>query len=118
MLLVGLSAAPAAPVDEVWPRYWQAVRQACPARHLDLLAPAELRDVLDAFKAGPARPLRSKLDHAELKQCRGDAAGAGCANLADLALIEKHRLLTPLAAAVCQHFETCRDQSDCTATGR
>ena len=117
-LSFGVGAARAGTIDEVWPAYWRAVRLECPAKRLDLLSPADLRDVLDGIKGGAGHMVRAKFDRAERKQCQGVAFGAGCANGADIALIERHDKLATLTAAVCKSFTVCRERSDCTAAPR
>lgn len=107
------AAAPAANREEVWPSYWRTLNRVCPAKHLELLAPSQLHDELDAFKAGVRPSLRAKLDRNERHRCKAAGTSEGCANFVDLGLLEKHRLLPPLSAALCQRFASCQNQSEC-----
>lgn len=109
----------AAPPGDGWSRTWatyhaELARQ-CPAKHLDLLAPADLRDALDTFKGSLSARARRRMDGAERRACASSVAGATCSNAGDVRVAQAHRLLPRLVASVCASFTGCAEQSDCTA---
>ncbi len=107
------SAAPDSAYGSVMSPYFAELGRQCPDRRLDKLSPADLRDVLDAFKAGLPPDPRSRMDRAETAACADSLAGASCPNVADIRVAGQLGLIRSLASRVCGAFRSCRSQSDC-----
>ncbi|WP_380785817.1 hypothetical protein [Sphingomonas sp. R86521] len=107
------AAAPADTLQHVWRPYTAQLGRQCPAKHLELLSPADLRDALDSYTRHVPASVRRAMASADRRSCRNVIAGASCSNAASLSVAEDTRTLPTLAASVCGQFETCREQSDC-----
>ena len=107
------SAAPDSAYGSVMSPYFAELGRQCPDRRLDKLSPADLRDVLDAFKAGLPPDPRSRMDRAETTACADSLGGAACPNVADIRVAGQLGLIRSLASRVCGAFRSCRSQSDC-----
>lgn len=107
------SAAPESTYGAVMSPYFAELGRQCPDRRLDRLSPADLRDVLDAFKAGLPPEPRSRMDRAETTACADSLAGAACPNVADIRVAGQLGLIRSLASRVCGAFRSCGSQSDC-----
>lgn len=114
-VLAGASAEPASPYQRAMGPYFAELAKQCPAKHLDELSPGDLRDALDDFKDRQPREQREHLNAIELSSCARSAAGATCANVADIGAANDLQLTPLFAAKVCQSFKVCREQSDCDA---
>ncbi|KQM21993.1 hypothetical protein [Novosphingobium sp. Leaf2] len=101
--------------DQTWGAYRVELARRCPTKHLELLAPADLRDVLDTFKAKQPPHTRRLMDSAQHSACVHSIAGTTCDNAGDIRVAQSQRLLPRLVAAVCGSFTGCASQSDCTA---
>lgn len=121
MIVVASVAGAAAPADtfeHVWRPYTAQLGRQCPAKHLELLSPADLRDALDSYTRHLPAHIQREMASAERRRCRNVVAGASCSNTASLSVAEDTRTLATLAASVCGQFETCRGQSDCAPNMR
>lgn len=66
LLFAGTSAAlEAPPVASVWQIYQVELARQCPAKHLEWLAPADIRDALDDYKSRLSTGLQSAMTTAE-----------------------------------------------------
>ncbi|MCW0317784.1 hypothetical protein NB724_002935 [Pantoea ananatis] len=114
LLFAGTSAALAAPpVASVWQVYQAELARQCPAKHLEWLAPADIRDALDDYKSRLSTGLQSAMTTAERHRCRDVSAGVTCDNVGDLDIAWKNDLMPAVAASFCRRFTMCRKQSDC-----
>lgn len=116
--LLGLSSVSVAqPVD--LPSAQQAYRAQlaaqCPSKRLDLLSPAEVRDVLDDYKARLSARIGHEMTRAEDRRCSNSPGGASCPNASDLEVAERHHIVAQVASQTCNSFVTCHEQSDCDA---
>jgi len=110
-------ASPTSKYDEVWHGYEAELAKQCGAKHLEWLAPADLRDALDDYKKSAPRTLARRMSHAEKQECRNSIAGASCFNVGDIRIAEEAHLTQQVAAHVCGHYAACREQSDCDRSG-
>lgn len=116
LILLASVAGAATPADifqQVWRPYTAQLGRQCPAKHLELLSPADLRDALDSYTRRVLASVRREMASAERRSCRNVIAGASCSNAASLSVAEHTQTLPALAASVCGQFEACREQSDC-----
>ena len=113
-LALAIGAAPS-PGDykRVEEAYAGQLGRQCPAKHLELLSPAELRDALDDYKAHLAVAGRRAMNRTEAQQCATVTMGASCSNMADIKVADDQRMLAALTASICGRFELCHEQSDC-----
>jgi hypothetical protein len=91
--------------------YLAALAKYCPAKRLDLLSPADLRDQLDGMKQARPKAEQARLDAAEKSGCAHTLAGATCANIADMKAM--NGLAFDVAVRVCASFKLCHGPSDC-----
>ena len=110
---VASSASASTPYERLMAPYLAELGSQCPDKHLELLAPADLRDALDDFKAHLPREQQARMDKAEASHCANSIAGTSCANSGDITVAEKLKLTSSVAAKVCGSFKLCRKQSDC-----
>ena len=115
--LTALGAAQAATGDyqRLWAPYRAQLAAQCPAKHLDLLSPAALRDALDAYKSDASPGLRRAMAQAEAQECAHVTAGATCANVGDIVTATRAIAWAGGARTGCGRFAGCREQSDCNA---
>jgi hypothetical protein len=85
----------------------------CPQKQLEMLAPRDLRDGLDDYKAGLSQDQLARLQQAEQTQCSSMDAGVACVNMADIAAAGDMGEMTNLARSLCLDFLRCRDQGAC-----
>jgi hypothetical protein len=107
------SAAESSPYDVVMAPYIAELSRQCPDKHLELLAPAALRDALDDYKSSLLRRQEKQMDLAEGADCADSMAGTSCPNVADIRVANRLNLTRNLAAKICGAFKLCRKQSDC-----
>ena len=107
------AAAPADNSERVGRLYAAQLGRQCPAKHLELLSPADLRDALDSYKGHLSDSTRLAMDRAESRSCRHVTMGASCANIASIEVAAEQQALPALTASICGQFEICRGQSDC-----
>lgn len=91
--IVAAVAAPAlasstAKYDQAWHVYKTELAKQYGAKHLELLAPAELRDALDDYKQTASQALSQQMSRAEKLECRNVVAGASCSNVGDIEIVE------------------------------
>ncbi len=110
-----LPACAGTTAGDPWRPYRAELGKHCPAKHLDWLSPADLRDALDTYQAGAAPRIRAAMAVAEADRCVTTIAGATCGNLAEIEAARSAGALPPLATSVCNAFVGCRGQSDCSA---
>ena len=94
--------------DQVWHGYEAELAKQCGAKHLEWLAPAELRDALDDYKYSAPRSLARRMSHAEEQECRNSIVGASCFNVGDIGLAEEAHLIRKVTAQVCGEYARCR----------
>lgn len=110
-------ASSTAKYDQVWHGYEVQLAKQCGAKHLEWLAPDELRDALDDYKQSAPRSVARQMSNAEHRECRESVAGASCSNVGDIEIAEEARLLQKVTAQVCSEYARCREQSDCNRSG-
>ncbi|WP_143023394.1 hypothetical protein [Sphingomonas sp. NFR15] len=110
-------ASPTSKYDRVWHGYEAELAKQCGAKHLEWLAPAELRDALDDYKQSAPRSIARRMSHAEERECRNSIAGASCSNVGDIEVAEEAHRIQQAAAHVCGEYVGCREQSDCDRLG-
>lgn len=110
---IAAAATPTTDFERVWQPYTTQLARQCPAKHLEWLAPAELRDALDDYKTHLSVTARQDMDRAEVRHCANVMAGASCSNVGDIEVAETRRALPQLAESTCDRFAMCREQSDC-----
>lgn len=103
----------AAPAGEVWHAYLNQLARQCPSKHLEWLAPADIRDALDEYKSHLSHGLQKAMAAAENHRCQDISAGATCDNVGDLDVANIHGLLPSVTASFCERFARCSKQSDC-----
>lgn len=92
----------------------------CPAKHLDLLSPADFNGTVDPFRISLPSAKRGQLDQAAdpAKTCADTAAGTAaetsCANLAYIKAATQLKLLPLFAKKICALPLVCRGQSKCS----
>lgn len=101
--------------DDPWQPYRIEIGRQCPAKHLEWLSPADLRDVLETYEASAAPRTHATMSVAEVGRCATTIAGATCGNLAEIEAVRSAGELPALAVSVCAAFSKCHGQSDCTA---
>ncbi|KQO07144.1 hypothetical protein [Sphingomonas sp. Leaf242] len=101
--------------DDPWRPYRVAIGRQCPAKHLEWLSPADLRDVIETYEASAAPRTHAAMSVAEAGRCATTMAGATCGNVAEIEAVRGAGELPALAASVCAAFVKCRGQSDCIA---
>ncbi|WP_121884415.1 hypothetical protein [Sphingomonas sp. PP-F2F-G114-C0414] len=101
--------------DDPWRPYRAEIGRQCPAKHLEWLSPADLRDVLDTYETGADPRIRAAMSVAEADRCGTTIAGATCGNLAEIEAVRSAGELPALAKSVCAGFSECHGQSDCIA---
>jgi hypothetical protein len=99
--------------EKVMQPFTAELSRQCPSKRLQLLAPADLRDLLDDYKSGLGPSYRRTFDRSERRHCLRAIAGASCQNVGDVAAAEHLNLTGSLAAFVCAKAPACRAQSDC-----
>jgi hypothetical protein len=100
--------------DDPWRAYRVEIGRQCPAKHLEWLSPADLRDVIETYEASAAPRTHAAMSVAEASRCATTMAGATCGNLAEIEAVRSAGELPALAASVCGAFVVCHGQSDCT----
>ncbi|MGG6101410.1 hypothetical protein QNH99_12055 [Pantoea allii] len=114
LLFAGSTAAlAAAPADHAWQTYMAELTRQCPSKHLEWLAPADIRDALDDYKSHLNTDLQHAMTASEHHRCQGVSAGATCDNSGDLDIAQKNGLIPSVAASFCHRFVRCSKQSDC-----
>ncbi|KQS49243.1 hypothetical protein [Sphingomonas sp. Leaf198] len=101
--------------DDPWRPYRIEIGRQCPAKHLEWLSPADLRDVLETYEASAAPGTLAAMSVAEAGRCATTMAGATCGNLAEIDAVRSARELPAFAKSVCAAFVECHGQSDCIA---
>ncbi|TCP71391.1 hypothetical protein C8J43_102470 [Sphingomonas sp. PP-CE-1G-424] len=101
--------------DDPWRPYRIEIGRQCPAKHLEWLSPADLRDVLETYEASAAPRTHAAMSVAEAGRCATTMAGATCGNLAEIDAVRSARELPAFAKSVCAAFFKCHGQSDCIA---
>lgn len=101
--------------DDPWRPYRVEIGRQCPAKHLEWLSPADLRDVLETYEASVSPGTHAAMSVAEAGRCATTIAGATCGNLAEIEAVRSAGELPALAASVCAAFVGCYGQSDCIA---
>ncbi|MEJ1267644.1 hypothetical protein WDV93_10905 [Pantoea ananatis] len=91
--------AGSAPVANVWQIYQAELARQCPAKHLEWLAPADIRDALDDYQSHLSTGLQSAMTTAERHSCRDVSAGVTCDNVGDLDIAWKNDLMPAVAAS-------------------
>jgi hypothetical protein len=109
------NAAPVRSYEKAHKPYDELLGRYCPTKHLDMLSPADLNDVIDSFRDSLSSSQKVTLDRiADPKTaCSTTIAGASCANTAYLIAAEKLKLMPKFARMVCNLPVTCQVQSDC-----
>lgn len=110
---LGAIATEAHGARDPWQEYRSAIARQCPAKHLERLSPADLRDALDAYEALQPPAARRLLSHTRAARCRAVPAGASCDNAGDFAEAARMGTLPALAASVCGRFAGCRGPAEC-----
>lgn len=100
--------------DDSWRPYHVEIGRQCPAKHLEWLSPADLRDVIETYEESAAPRTHAAMSVAEAGRCATTMAGATCGNLAEIEAVRSAGELPALAASVCAAFSKCHAQSDCT----
>ncbi|MCC4595384.1 hypothetical protein NRY95_05295 [Xanthomonas campestris pv. phormiicola] len=103
--------------EQVWHVYNTELAKQCGDKHLEWLAPAELRDALDDYKQSASKAFAQKMTRAEKRECRNVVAGASCSNVADIKIAEQAHLIRQVTSQVCREYAQCREQSDCDRAG-
>ncbi len=101
--------------DDPWRPYHVEIGRQCPAKHLEWLSPADLRDALETYEASAAPRTHGAMSVAEADRCGTTIAGATCGNLAEIEAVRSAGELPALAKSVCAAFVKCHGQSDCIA---
>jgi hypothetical protein len=99
--------------DKVMRPFEAELARQCPAKRLERLSPADLRDVLDDYKSALHPSRRHALDKTEQRNCVSAIAGASCENVGDVEAANHLKLTRSLAEFVCAKAPACRSQSDC-----
>jgi hypothetical protein len=92
----------------------------CPAKHLDLLSPADFNDAVDPFRTSLPSATRQQLDQTAdpAKACGAGTTGTSCENLAYIKAATKLKLLPLFANKICALPLVCRAQSECSERAR
>ncbi len=108
-------SAHAADYETITKPYHDALRHRCPEKHLDLLSPADLNDVIESLRDSLPPARRGRLDRtADMKRaCAHTIAGIGCMNTAYIHAATRLELLPEFAKMVCGLPIACTAQSDC-----
>ena len=115
LLVQFANAAPLLSYKKAHKPYDALLGRYCPTKHLDMLSPADLNDVIDPFRNSISPSQRVQLDRiADPKSaCSKTIAGVSCANTAYLLATERLKLLPQFARIVCNLPVVCRAQSVC-----
>lgn len=102
-----------------WQRYSADLARICPDKHLDLLSPADLNDVIEIdYRHRLAPAVRTELDRLAGRRADGGVRacagvnGTSCPNMAYLRAALAMKRTYDLAVQVCSMHEECRAQSD------
>ena len=99
--------------DEAQSRFLAELDRQCPAKQLQMLAPSQLRDGLDAYMDALPSDTRAMLQKSETDHCSSLEAGAACVNMADILAADQLGRMPDLVSSLCVTFLRCRDQGDC-----
>ena len=94
--------------------YNSKLGQTCAGKHLEMLPPAELLDVVDGFSRTLTPPQQETLHAARVAACTNSQAGASCENDGFLQAAAAMGVLDQFVSRVCALPETCTAQSACT----
>ena len=103
--------------DAAWKSYRSKLHQYCGAKHLEMLPPADLLDVVDSFSASLTPDQQRLAKISTERACTGGEGGAGCRNAGFLEAAARAGYLDRFAAQVCGLPQHCNKQSVCIETG-
>ena len=115
-LVHAAEAAPLAPAEKLYMPLNALLQHDCPAKHLDLLGPADFNDAVDPFRTSLSSAERQQIDQTAdpAKACAGSSAGTSCENLAYIKAATKLNLLPVFASKICKLPLTCHAESKCS----
>ena len=106
-------AAPDATPRQAWKSFYDLLQQQCPAKRLDLMAPAELLNSIEDYETTLSAPDMVLVNKYMARACRDVAAGAACNNTGFLQATIKLNRLDHFAGKLCQLPVVCTAQSKC-----
>jgi hypothetical protein len=119
ILLAGLattaSADPPPAYKQAMDPYFAELARQCPAKHLELLSPADLDDVLEDFLETLPKADLPSYQSAAASACKNAIAGVTCGNVATIETANEQGRTAAIAARTCAAYKTCHEQSDCDA---
>jgi len=90
----------------------------CPLKHLELLSPGELDDLIEVnFHDALPRAMQTKLDAADTTEkaaCANATMGLACFNIAYIRAIDDVKLLPRFTKMVCDSGIVCRAPAECS----
>ena len=107
-------AAPDATPKQAWKNFHDLLQQQCPAKRLDLMAPAELLNSIEDYETQLSAQEMALVDKYTTRACRDVAAGAACNNTGFLQAAMKFNRLDHFAGKLCQLPMVCTAPSKCT----
>lgn len=113
LLTTSALAAPDATPKQAWKSFHDLLQQQCPAKRLDLMAPAELLNSIEDYEAQLSAQEMALVDKYTTRACRDVAAGASCSNTGFLQAAIKLNRLDHFAGKLCQLPVVCTSQSKC-----
>ena len=116
VLVHAAHAAPLTPAEKIHIPLNALLQHDCPAKHLDLLGPADFNDAVGPFRTSLPSAERQQVDQTAdpAKACAGTTAGASCENLAYIKAATKLKLLPLFASKICTLPLTCHAESKCS----
>ena len=113
MLTATAFAAPDATPRQAWKSFHELLQQQCPAKRLDLMAPAELLNSIEDYETQLSAQEMALVDKYTTRACRDVAAGAACNNTGFLQAAIKLNRLDHFTGKLCQLPVVCTAQSKC-----
>ena len=119
VLATFMTASAGAQESLVYHQYFAALRERCPAKHLEAVPPAELLDKEEGFGAKLPGRERRRLDRLLPKSLLGRIAdcarrdGTGCDAAAYIKAFGRLRLSSRFAGAMCQDYLGCVGPAAC-----
>ena len=106
-----------APAD-AYQTYRTMLGKVCPLKHLELLSPGELDDLIEVnFHDALPRAMQTKLDAADTNEkaaCANATMGLACFNIAYIRAMDDVKLLPRFAKMVCESGMVCRAPAACS----
>ena len=125
VVMISVAAGGQAPVQppsgqtpaDAYQTYRAMLGKVCPLKHLELLSPGELDDLIEVnFHDALPRAMQTKLDAADTAEkaaCANATMGLACFNIAYIRAMDDVKLLPRFTKTVCDSGIVCRAPAEC-----